>query len=76
MAGNTVHVRGEDGRSSWIALLVREPFTDKSLIVAACSSAMMVDAGDTPFFAAADALTILEQIEGALAYLDTVGTRT
>ena len=25
--------------------------------------------------AAADALTILEQIEGALAYLDTVGTR-
>ena len=25
--------------------------------------------------AAADALTILDQIEGALAYLDTVGTR-
>ena len=25
--------------------------------------------------AAADAVTILEQIEGALAYLDTVGTR-
>ena len=26
-------------------------------------------------FAAADALTILEQIEGAQAYLDSVGTR-
>ena len=25
--------------------------------------------------AAADAVTILEQIEGALAYLDTIGTR-
>jgi hypothetical protein len=29
----------------------------------------------SPFLAAADAVTILEQIEGALAYLDTVGTR-
>jgi hypothetical protein len=31
--------------------------------------------GGAPQYAAADALTILEQIEGALAYLDTVGTR-
>jgi hypothetical protein len=30
---------------------------------------------DTPFLAVADALTILDQIEGALVYLDTVGTR-
>ena len=29
----------------------------------------------SPLLAAADAVTILEQIEGALAYLDTVGTR-
>jgi hypothetical protein len=29
----------------------------------------------SPMLAAADAVTILEQIEGALAYLDTVGTR-
>jgi len=29
----------------------------------------------TEFSAAADALTILEQIEGSLAYLDTLGTR-
>jgi hypothetical protein len=27
------------------------------------------------FFSAADAVTILDQIEGALAYIDTVGTR-
>ncbi len=35
----------------------------------------MVEVGGGAFLAAADALTILEQIEGALAYLDTVGTR-
>jgi len=29
----------------------------------------------SPFFSALDAVTILDQIEGALAYLDTVGTR-
>jgi hypothetical protein len=29
----------------------------------------------SPLLAAADAVTILDQIEGALAYLDTVGTR-
>jgi hypothetical protein len=35
----------------------------------------MVAVDRSPFMAAADALTILDQIEGALAYLDTVGTR-
>ena len=30
---------------------------------------------DSEFYAAADALTILDQIEGAMAYLDTVGTK-
>jgi hypothetical protein len=35
----------------------------------------MVLVEGSPMLAAADAVTILEQIEGALAYLDTVGTR-
>jgi hypothetical protein len=35
----------------------------------------MVEVQGSAFYAAADAVTILEQIEGALAYLDTVGTR-
>ena len=35
----------------------------------------MVRLAGSPMLAAADAVTILEQIEGALAYLDTVGTR-
>jgi formylmethanofuran:tetrahydromethanopterin formyltransferase len=35
----------------------------------------MIDVEDSPLLAAADAVTILDQIEGAIAYLDTVGTR-
>ena len=35
----------------------------------------MPEVEGTPFFAAADAVTILEQIEGALAYFDTLATR-
>ena len=35
----------------------------------------MIQVKGSDFFAAADAVTILEQIEGAIAYLETVGTR-
>ncbi|MBD3177813.1 MAG: hypothetical protein GF320_21780 [Armatimonadia bacterium] len=62
-------------RSSWIALLVRGHYEDKPEIIAAHSSPVMVDVEGSEFFAAADAVTILDQIEGALAYLDTIGTR-
>jgi hypothetical protein len=61
--------------SSWVALLVRAQYPDQDEIVAAHSSPVMVELDGSPFMAAADALTILEQIEGAVAYLDTVGTR-
>lgn len=44
-------------------------------MIAAHSSPVMVEVEDVPFFAAGDALTILEQIEGAMAYVDTIGTR-
>ncbi len=62
-------------RSAWLAVLVRSHYPDKPEIIAAHSSPVMVDVEGSPMLAAADALTILEQIEGALAYLDTVGTR-
>jgi hypothetical protein len=61
--------------SSWLALLVRGHYPDRPEIVAAHGSPVMIRVAGSPFLAAADALTILEQIEGALAYLDTVGTR-
>jgi hypothetical protein len=62
-------------RSSWIALLIRGHYADRPEIIAAHSSPVMAEVEATPFFAAADALTLLEQIEGALAFLDTTGTR-
>ena len=67
----TVPVR----RSSWMALLVRGHYTDRPQIIAAHSSPVMIEVAGSRFYAAADAVTILEQVEGALAYLDTVGTR-
>src|SRR4029453_12512469 len=62
-------------RSSWLALMVRGHYPDKPEIIAAHSSPVMVQVGHSEFFSAADAVTILNQIEGALAYVDTVGTR-
>jgi len=62
-------------KSSWLALLVRGHYADKPEIIAAHSSPVMIDVEGSPMLAAADAVTILEQIEGTLAYLDTVGTR-
>lgn len=69
------HWRVNVERSAWIALLVRGHYPGRPEIVAAHSSPVMVDVEGSPFFAAADAATILDQIEGSLAYLDTIGTR-
>lgn len=62
-------------KSSWVALLVRAKYDDKPEVIAAHSSAVMIDVEGSQLFAAADALTILEQIEGSMAYIDTIGTR-
>lgn len=62
-------------QSSWLALLVRGRYPDQPEIVAAHSSPVMVDVEGTQLLAAADAAVILDQIEGALVYLDTTGTR-
>ena len=63
-------------RSSWMALLIRGKYENKPEMIAAHSSPIMVKLKDSPFMAAADAVSILEEIEGALAYIDTIGTRT
>ena len=62
-------------KSSWLALLVRGHHPGKPEIITAHSSPVMISVEGSPMLPAADALTILEQIEGALAYLDTIGTR-
>ena len=62
-------------KSAWLALLVRGNHADKREIIAAHSSPVMITVEGSQMLAAADAVTILEQIEGSLAYIDTVGTR-
>jgi hypothetical protein len=62
-------------KSSWVALRVRGSYPDKREAILAHSSPVVVNVEGTEFFAAADAITILEQIEGAMAFIDTVATQ-
>ncbi len=62
-------------KSAWVALLVRGHYEDQCEIIAAHSSPVMIDIEGSQMLAAADAVTILEQIEGTMAYFDTIGTR-
>jgi hypothetical protein len=62
-------------RSGWLALLVRGHYPGKPEIIAAHSSPVTVFVEGSPLLAAADAVTILDQIEGAMVFLDTIGTR-
>ena len=61
--------------STWIALRVRGSYQGKHGEIAAHSSAVQVRVDDTPLFSQRDATAILEQIEGAIAYVDTLAPR-
>lgn len=60
--------------SCWAALRVRGRYPDSSEIIAAHSSAVMIAVDGKPCFDAADAVTILEQIEGSTAYIRSLAT--
>jgi hypothetical protein len=62
-------------RSAWLALLVRGHQPGRPEMIASHGTPVMVTVEGSRLLAAADAVTILDQIEGAMAYLDTVGTR-
>ena len=61
--------------SSWIALRVRGSYVGEKGEIAAHTSAVQTLVGDSPLFNQADASAVLEQIEGALAYVDTIAPR-
>src|SRR5262249_36287063 len=67
----SVHV----SRSTWIALRVRGSLRGREGDIAAHSSAVQLLVGDAPGFCEPDAVAVLEQIEGALAYVDTIAPR-
>ena len=63
-------------RSAWVCLLVRGRLaSDGEELILAHSSSVMIHVAGSEFFAAADAVSLLEQIEGSMAYLEHVGTR-
>ena len=61
--------------STWIAVRVRGSYWGKPGEIAAHTSAVQVLVGDRPLYREADAIAVLEQIEGALAYVDTIAPR-
>ena len=61
--------------STWIALRVRGSYSGKHGEIAAHTSAVQVLVEGKPLFAPKDAMAVLEQIEGAIAYVDTIATR-
>ncbi|MER9076694.1 CehA/McbA family metallohydrolase [Mesorhizobium sp. M0904] len=62
--------------SSWLAIRVRGSVSGREEDIAAHTSSVFVEVGDKPIFATSDAVTVLAQIEGTLAYLDTLSPKT
>ncbi len=61
--------------STWIALRVRGSYRDIAGEIAAHSSAVQVLVEGKELFSDPDAMAVLEQIEGAIAYVDTIAPR-
>ncbi len=61
--------------SSWVALRVRGSYRGQHGEIAAHSSAVQVRVDGQELFSQPDATAVLEQIEGAIAYVDTIAPR-
>ena len=61
--------------STWVAVRVRGSYRGNRTEIAAHTSAVQLIVGDQPLFTEADALAVLEQIEGTIAYVDTLAAR-
>ena len=61
--------------STWVALRVRGSHRGEHGEIAAHTSAIQLLVGDKPLFTMKHASSVLEQIEGAIAYVDTLAPR-
>ena len=61
--------------STWVALRVRGSYRGNDGDIAAHSSAVQVRVAGAELFSAPDATAVLNQIEGAMAYVDTLAPR-
>ncbi|HEX7291802.1 MAG TPA: CehA/McbA family metallohydrolase [Conexibacter sp.] len=62
-------------RSTWIALRVRASNHGRPDDLAAHTSAVLIDVDGSERFCETDAMAVLDQIQGALAYVDTIAPR-
>jgi hypothetical protein len=62
-------------QSTWIALRVRGSYHNRPGEIAAHTSAVQALVDGRRIFSQPDAITVLEQIEGALAFIDTLAPR-
>jgi hypothetical protein len=69
------HVSLKLAESTWIALRVRGSYKGQHGEIAAHTSAVQVIVEGKPLFSQKDATAVLEQIEGAIAYVDTLAPR-
>lgn len=61
--------------STWVALRVRGSYKGQHGEIAAHTSAVQLLVEGKPLFSSQDATAVLEQIEGAIAYVDTIAPR-
>ncbi|MEI9425892.1 CehA/McbA family metallohydrolase [Mesorhizobium sp. Cs1299R1N1] len=62
--------------SCWLAARVRGSVASRETDISAHTSAIFVEVGGQAIFAKADAVAVLAQIEGSIAYLDTLAPRS
>jgi hypothetical protein len=79
VVGGTLIARGSAeipvASSTWIALRVRGSYHGRPGDIAAHTSAVQVMVADSPLFSEVAAAQVLDQIEGAIAYVDTLAPR-
>ena len=61
--------------STWIAVRIRGSYHGRDADIAAHTSTVHVSCGKQPIYAPKDAMDILKQIEGAIAFVDTIAPR-
>ena len=72
-AGGTTEIKITE--STWIALRVRGSYREVHGDIAAHTSAVQIQVDGQKPFSKTDAMVVLEQIEGAIAYIDTLAPR-
>jgi hypothetical protein len=61
--------------STWVALRVRGSYYGREGDIAAHTGSVQIVVADKPLFVETDAMAVLEQIEGAIAYVDALAPR-